>query len=145
MCFELPFFTCKSEPQDCGYLSQMRWVTFVFGGFRENVVYAYLKAAFEEYWSHEEAAIDYLFFDFLIDLGYRRIPHMKKVMDAVPINNIHRDDLQAAMNDALPADAFDSVIKDDTALYKLSWREKYSLTTADGGKSIYAAYLEKEM
>ncbi len=145
MCFELPFFTCKSEPQECGYLSQMRWVTFVFGGWKQNVVYAYLKAAFEEYWANEEAAIDYLFFDFLIDLGCRHISHMKKALEAVPINNIHRDDLQAAMNNALPADAFDDVIKDDTVLYKLSWRETYSLTTADGQESIYAAFLGKEM
>ncbi len=145
ICFELPFFTCKSEPQDCEYLSKMRWVTFVFGGWKGNVVYVYLKAAFEEYWSHEPAAIDYLFFDFLIDIGYRRIPHMRKVMDAVPINNIHRDDLQAAMNEALPAEAFDNVIKRDTVLYKLSWREIYSPRVSDGQKSIYTAFLEKEL
>ena len=61
------------------------------------------------------------------------------------INNIHRDDLQAAFNAKLPADQFDNIIKDDTVLYKLSWRETYSLSTAEGRKSIYAHFLEMDI
>ena len=52
--FELPFFTCKSNPTSCGYLSQMRWTTFVLGGWRGNVFYRFIKEAFEEYWSQEQ-------------------------------------------------------------------------------------------
>ena len=66
--FELPFFTCKSNPTSCGYLSQMRWTTFVLGGWRGNVFYRFIKEAFEEYWSQEQAAVDYLFFDYLIEV-----------------------------------------------------------------------------
>lgn len=143
--FEMPVFTCKSETQDCGYLSKMRWVTFVLGGYAGNMFYRYLKAAFEEYWSKEKAAIDYLFFDHIIELGWNEIPAVKVALESVPLNNVHRDDLQAAMNAALSADQFDDVLCEDTVLYKLSWRETYSPVTAEGEKSVYAAFLEKEI
>lgn len=139
--FELPFFTCKSEECDCGYLSRMRWVTFCIGGYKNNIVFTFLKRAFEEYWKNHDNAIDYLFFDHLIDIAYNNVPAIKKFIDSVPINNLHRDDLQAAMNEALPGDSFDNIIKDDTVLYKLSWRESYSEKTADGQESVYGHFL----
>lgn len=140
--FDLPFFTCKSNPSSCGYLSQMRWTTFVLGGWRGNVFYGFIKEAFEEYWSKEQVAIDYLFFDYLIELARCEIPAISVCMENVQINNLHRDDLQAAMNQALPATAFWYVIQEDTTIYKLSWREEYSAKTKSGEKSIYQYFLE---
>lgn len=142
LCFELPFFTCKSPRRPCGYLSEMRWVTFCLGGWKGNVFYRFLTDAFERYWRDNPCAIDYLFFDHLIELAYERIPAIHDLMDAVPENNLHRDDLQAAMNAALPAADFDSVIQPDTTLYKLSWRETYSTETPNGVASIYSFFLE---
>lgn len=92
--FELPFFTCKSNPTSCGYLSQMRWTTFVLGGWRGNVFYRFIKEAFEEYWSQEQAAVDYLFFDYLIEVARCEIPAISMFLKKVPNNNLHRDDLQ---------------------------------------------------
>ena len=67
----------------------------------------------------------------------------KKMIDNVPINNIHRDELQAAMNAAEKARKFHEIINSNTVLYKLSWRETYSLKTADGEESIYSYFLKK--
>lgn len=139
--FELPFFTCKSNPTSCGYLSQMRWTTFVLGGWRGNVFYRFIKEAFEEYWSQEQAAVDYLFFDYLIEVARCEIPAISMFLKKVPNNNLHRDDLQAAMNQAIGSENFEQVIKSDTVLYKLSWRETYRLRTIDGSESIYQYFL----
>lgn len=140
--FELPLFTCRSEPQPCGYISQMRWTTFVLGGWKGHTFYRYLKTAFETYWQHSDTAIDYLFFDYLIELARQEIPSIRQALEAVPLNNPHRDDLQAAMNAALPAGELENVLHPDTTLYKLSWRESYALKDAQGGKSIYTAFIE---
>ena len=70
-----------------------------------------------------------------VDSGSSREIH------AVAENTPHRDDLQAAMNAALPAEQFENVINKDTTLYKLSWRETYSELTADGKPSIYNRFL----
>lgn len=139
--FEIPVFTCKSEYRESGYLSHYQWTTFCLGGWKENVFYAFLKDAFEQYWSQNDFAIDYLFFDDLIYLAKKHIKAVRDFLDAVPINTEHRDDLQAAMNAALPASEFDHVIQSDTPIYKLSWRETYSETTKDGGESVYGYFL----
>lgn len=143
--FECSFFTCKSGIVECRFISLMRWTTFVFGGWKGNAVYGYLKEALEQYWQLHSTAVDYLFFDHLIELGYEQLPAVKKLIDSVPINNLRRDDLQAAMNRAATPDEWDDIVQSDTVLYKLSWRERYSLTTSDGQDSIYAHFLKRKM
>ena len=140
--FTKPFFTLKSEYRVSRYLSHYEWVTFCLGGFKENVLYSFLKEAFENYWEKEESAIDYLFFDSLIFVAKKHIPFVNELMNSVEINTPHRDDLQQAFNDRLPASEFWNVIKEDTALYKLSWRETYFEKTVDGMDSVYGYFLK---
>lgn len=142
--FELSFFTLKS-PYKSGYLSKYQWVTFCLGGWRGNQFYSFMKEAFEEYWSKNDYAIDYLFFDYLIYLAKENCSYIRQLMDSVPENTPHRDDLQAAMNAALPAEQFSQVIQEDTEIYKLSWRETYSEKTNDGKQSLYAYFLDMEI
>lgn len=140
--FHLPIYTCKGTlGNPNGYISRYRWTSFCFGGYRGNVMARYMQAAFDIYWWQNDKAIDYLLVDYLIDLGYRRIAAVRLMLDAVPENNLHRDDLQAAMNAALPASELGNVLHPDTTLYKLSWRETYSETAADGSDSIYCLFL----
>lgn len=140
--FEFPLYTLKSKYcENTRYTSKYQWVTFCLGGWRGNIFYSFLKEAFEVYWSQNEYAIDYLFFDYIIDLARKNIPSIKKNMDKIPINTPHRDDLQAAMNAQLPAEDFEKIIKDDTGLYKLSWRESYSEVTTDGKESVYGYFI----
>lgn len=143
-CFSKTFFTCKSEWKESSYLSNYQWVTFCLGGWQHNVFFQFMKEAFECYWKTEDIAIDYLFFDDLIYLAKENISIIRKIMEEVPINNIHRDDLQAAMNAALPAEEFWNVVRKDTTLYKLSWRESYQQKTADNQESVYGYFLRLE-
>lgn len=139
--FTNSFFTCKSEPIESRYLSKFRWTGFCLGGWKQHVFFRFLKEAFECYWVSEEVSIDYLLMDYLFETAYRHLPVVKKCMDEVVPNNLSRDDLQAAMNMALPASSWENVIKNDTVLYKLSWRETYSLKTETGEQSIFDYYL----
>lgn len=141
LCFELPVFTLKGPVRKSMYISDYRWVTFCLGGWKGNLFYRFLVDAFETYWRNNLYAIDYLFFDYIIYTVYNMLPEVRKQFDSIPDNNIRRDDLQAAMNAALPAEQFKKIIKVDTSLYKLSWREKYSLKTFDGKQSIYHYFL----
>lgn len=140
--FKLPFFTCKSNPIECSYISKMRWTTFVLGGWKGNLFFSFIKEAFEIYWLKEEVAIDYLFFDYLIELARCEIPAILMQMENVPVNNLHRDDLQSAMNNNLPWRCWDNVLKEENVLYKLSWRECYRIKTDNGEDSIYKFFLE---
>lgn len=139
--FHFPFFTLKSPYKESRYVSKYQWVTFCLGAWKNNQFYKFVKEAFEVYWLENDVAIDYLFFDYIILLAKQNCPYIKQLMDNVPNNELHRDDLQAAMNLKLPAEHFYDVIQEDTGLYKLSWREKYSEKTEDGAMSIYAFFL----
>lgn len=140
--FEYPFFTCKSELRKGYYLSDFQWVTFCLAGWKHNVFYRFIKEAFEYYWRAQDTAIDYLFFDDIIYIAKETIPSIRTLMENVPLNNLHRDDLQAAMNAALPAEMFWNVVKEDTVLYKLSWRETYPQKTQDGTPTVFDYFLK---
>lgn len=140
--FDVPFFSCKSKENECGYISKMRWTSFIMGGYQSNAVTNFMKNAFEKYWQLHETSIDYLLVDYLINLAYEEIPHIRALIDQIPINNIHRDDLQNAMNDRLPAKEFNNILKNDTVLYKLSWRESYFLDTINSEESVYSYFLK---
>ncbi len=143
--FAMPLFTCKNEVPSGKYLSRMQWTTFVLGGWKGNVFFRCLKGAFEAYWQQEETAIDYLFFDHLIALARDQVPAAGRLLAQVNANNPHRDDLQAAMNRAAAAVEWDSIVRPDTVLYKLSWRETYSETTPTGEESVYGYFFKKEI
>lgn len=139
--FRMPVFTCKGRNGDGNYISDYRWTSFCFGGWKNQVLFRFMHSAFEAYWTGNPVAIDYLLVDYLINLGYTKVTAIAAALDDVPENNLARDDLQAAMNAALPADQFDSVIADDTVFYKLSWREIYDEEAIDGQDSIYKYFL----
>lgn len=140
--FQMPVFTCKSPEKECGYISRYRWTSFCFGGFQDGILFRFMRDAFDTYWQRNEKAVDYLLVDYLIETACSQIPTIRVLLEAVPENNLHRDDLQAAMNAALPASSFETVLQEDTSLYKLSWREKYRKCTEDGRESIYVRFLD---
>lgn len=140
--FRQKLFTCKGRTGSGEYYSDYRWTAFCFGGYRGNVVFRFMQAAFDAYWRDHPVSIDYLLVDYLIYMVYRNNPTACKLFDELPLNNLHRDDLQAAMNEAVPASQIDQIITQDTFLYKLSWREKYQPTTKDGRESVYGAFLK---
>jgi hypothetical protein len=83
-----------------------------------------------------------LFLDYIIKLFYSENKTCANMIDSIQENNLRRDDLQAAMNAALPASRIHQIIQPDTVLYKLSWREKYETQTQDGRESVYGAFLK---
>lgn len=139
--FCYPFFTLKSPYKESRFVSKYQWVTFCLGAWKNNLFYSFVKEAFEKYWYENDIAIDYLFFDYIILLAKQNCSYISQLMDNVPNSELHRDDLQAAMNEALSAEQFYNVVQDDTGLYKLSWRENYSKTTTKGEMSVYAFFL----
>ena len=140
--FRLPVFTCKGRTIDVDYWSDYKWTVFCIGGYRGNVMFRALQALLESYWQSNRVAIDYLFLDHTIKLLCSTHETCGKLIDIIQENNLRRDDLQAAMNAALPASQIDQIIQPDTVLYKLSWREKYKTQTEDGKESVYGAFLK---
>ena len=146
-CFEKRFFTLKDE-KIAGpslYNSAGRWTTFVIGGWKGSKLFRFLKNSFEEYWKNNDTIIDYLMADYLIEIAYNRFPDVRESMDALPANNLNRNKLRDAMMENVSKEEFSEVVKADTVFYKLSYKSKYGLKTADGKETIYAALLKNEI
>jgi len=143
--FSFPLFTCKGPVRKSKFISDYRWAVFCLGGHKGNIFYRYLADALDVYWRSCDYAVTYWFFDHIIKVAYDQIPCIRRLLEQLPDNNIHRDELQKAMNAGLAADAFDSVIYDDTCFYKLNWKTKCLVTTKDGQASIYARFLLEPM
>ena len=140
--FQMPVFTCKSPEKNCGYISRYRWTSFCFGGFQDGLLFRFMRDAFDAYWGKNKTAIDYLLVDYLIEMAMSQIHAVNNLLCSVPENNLRRDDLQAAMNAALPESNFHHLIQEDTTLYKLSWRETYLEQTKDGQPTVYDYFLK---
>lgn len=140
-----PLFTCKGKTGDSRYISDYRWTGFCIGGNQGHVLFRFMSAALGTYWETHKAAVDYLLVDYTLNLGYSMIASIRQGIDLIADNNLRRDDLQAAMNDAVPAEEWSTVVQPDTVFYKLSWRETYRETTQDGKDSIYRYFLNKEI
>ena len=143
--FTAPIFTCKGIVGTGKYISNYRWTSFCFGGYSGHLLFKYMQDAFDEYWKKHSVAIDYLLVDYIIATAYNNIPAIRQDLDSVPINNPQRDMLQEAMNAGLPASQFDTVVQQETWIYKLSWRETYNETATDGTQSVYGHFIHSDI
>lgn len=143
--FTYDVFTIKSKSAENKfnkkYISNGRWVTYCIGGRAGTSLFQFLRSAFEEIWSTENYNIDYLMFDYLIDIAYSTLPEVRDAMLLIPESNPHRSALHNAMCEDRPASELDNVLYPDTVLYKLSWKSLYGMKTASGEESVYARWL----
>jgi len=140
--FDFPVFSLKGPVRDSEYVGNYRWSTFCLGGWKGNVFYRFLADALDLYWSINDYAITYLFFDSIIYWAYCNIPAVKQLIDSIPDNNTHRHSLQEAMEVGLPASEMEAVMHQSTSFHKLSWKGKWALTTECGEPTVYAKFLE---
>lgn len=142
-CFSYPFFSCKSGSA-FGYIANGKWTAYFIGGWKNNLIFSFVKEAFEEYWRNNVYTIDYFLIDYLIYMAYISIPAAKEMIDRVPINNQHRFFLRDAMLSEKAAADFSKYIYEDTYIYKLSYKALYGMETIDGEESIFSYLLRKK-
>lgn len=143
--FQTSFFTCKSDYPTPGCVSSNRWTTFCLGGSEGNILFQALKDFFLCYWSKESCAIDYLFFDDVIELALEMVPQIRQEINNVPANNIRRDELISRFYDPWSELAVKDLIDSDTVLFKLGYRENRYLQEYDskGQSTVYSAFIKE--
>lgn len=127
--FENAIYSGKSKPIHSKYISGYKWTTFMLAGNKNNVLFEYLCDFFLAYWQKESVAIDYLFFDHLINLAYENFPIVKKQIDEIPFNTVTRDYLAKAFYQKYSPELFNEIYDSETWFYKVSWREPFPLLT----------------
>lgn len=77
---------CRYDKKDLN-VSRNRWTSFFWvSPWPEHIFFRFLSDFWREYWKDQDTLIEYLLIDYVIDLGYRTIPLIRRELDAVDEN-----------------------------------------------------------
>ena len=134
--YGMRFFTVKDERSSYKFQSRGRWNCQVFGSsMRHYGLFNILRQLMENYWDKFDAAIDYLFFDSLIDWVLEENDTIMKDLYDIHVNNTHMHELLGMIN--MPYK--DSLVKEwekDTFLYKLTYKLNF-MEQVNGADTFY--------
>lgn len=72
------FFTLR------GYNDKPYWTSFFVASAKGNIVSKFMMEFYYIYWKNENALIEYLLIDDLLQIGYEEIPTIKSCIDKIP-------------------------------------------------------------
>ena len=93
------------------------------------------------YWEKYNIVIDYLLTDYFINYLYDNYEQIRKLIDNVPINNIHVNDLFEIINNEYKEEEI-NILREDTFIYKLTWKDFINYKKEN---SVYKCFIEKDM
>lgn len=84
-CYEKTLYTgkCKYNKKDYN-VSRNRWTTYFWvSPWPEHTLFRFISDFWQAYWKDHDTLTEYFLTDYVIDLGYRTIPFIRKELDAV--------------------------------------------------------------
>lgn len=116
------FYSIKQNmPDNYRYVSGYKWTGFCMGGFKGNILNSFVRDIFKAYHQREKGLIDYFLIDYIIALGYKNIPSIKKLIDDVPYSNPDLYYIQKNMLLHINKEEFEQVLH-RTSIFKLNRR-----------------------
>ncbi|MBE5060210.1 hypothetical protein INF25_05335 [Megamonas funiformis] len=139
--FNYEFYTIKREQKDDIFISNYRWTSFFLIAKPRSLLFKYLLNMNYYYWEKYNIVIDYLLTDCFINYLYDNYEQIRKLIDDVPINNIHVNDLLEIINNEYKEEKI-NILRENTFIYKLSWKEFIDYKKEN---SVYKYFVEKDM
>lgn len=139
--FKRPFYSCKSNNKSL-FITQCKWSNFFLYAPKHSAIFAFTREIFFAYIKREKRFIDYFLMDYIMYLGYITYPKMKKIIDAVPINNKNVHNLSPILNHKLDINIWTQLTK-NTYLFKLNWKTIYVEKTGDN--LSYWGYIKQKI
>lgn len=140
-----PFFTCRAVTQRRVQMSRSRWVGYLLAGQRDFPLFAFTRDFLLEYWSKADKAVDYLLMDYIFELAYETIPCVREAIDALPDNNLLRNELNACLGEPYQPEQFRRFTEGDTMFYKLSWKFGSKATRTPEGSLTNYGHMRQEL
>lgn len=106
-------------------------------------VYATILDYLTEYWRRSDFLIDYLLVDYLTVLAQRYDPYIGDSFLTVEPNNPCCDDLFKHLREPFEREKWEEISR-DTDLFKLSWKQNYSVDI-DGKRTFYGALIDGDL
>lgn len=132
------FFTLAFEKPLWGMdIMRGRWSSSLLGANkRHSPVFQFMTEALWLYWERMNETIDYFFWDYILDSGYRHITDIRAEVDSARTNSNQVYDLQLELNQRI-SDRDIERLKTDSVFYKINRRNEYVKKTKHGFKTFY--------
>ena len=122
--WNLLFYTLKQKfPCNKTFISLYRWSTFFQGGVKNNLLHCFLRDFLHLYYKNVKAQIDYFLTDYIIDIGYRYVPAIRKMVDEVPYSCQGIHELRKILYTTLNLDKLNVLLKQNYA-FKLTYKNQ---------------------
>lgn len=137
-CFSQQFFTLAFDKPLWGMdIMRGRWSSSLLGAHdRRSTVFQFMTEALWLYWEQMDETIDYFFWDYILDAGYRHLPEIRAAVDGSPLSPSQVYDLQLEMNQRISRTDIES-LKEKSVFYKINRRNEYRKTTEHGCLTFY--------
>ncbi len=118
------------------------WCGFSMAGPKNSIVFRYMCDAFSYWWAHYDTIIDYVLIDYILWTGFRLVPAIHEVIDAVPDNNPDIFEMYQVLNQPYTPELYARVTANNT-LHKLTYKMDLFKETPDGAQTLYGYLLEQ--
>ena len=88
------------------------WCGFSMADPKNSIVFRCMNDAFSYWWEHYDTIIDYVLIDYILWTGFRHIPAIHDVIDAVP-NNPTIFEMYADLNEPCPLELYARLIRNN--------------------------------
>jgi len=123
--FEMPWWIAKGMGKS-HIFTRNHIGPFGLSGFaaqKGNIVPAYMKTMLLEYWKKETKLLHYHLMNAWFDLGYASVDEIKKLIDAIPLNNPHAVELKELQDMPFDELKWQDITKNGLAFFKMNWKK----------------------
>lgn len=117
------------------------WCGFSMAGPKNSIVFEYMKDAFAKWWEDYDTIIDYVLIDYILLSGYKNVPAIAEIINAVPDNNEDIFEMYQVLNQPYSEELYLRLTKRNV-MHKLTYKMDLYKETSDGKMTLYG-YLHK--
>ena len=117
------------------------WCGFSMAGPKGSVVFRFMKDAFAKWWANFDTVIDYVLIDYLLLTGFRHVPAIHEIIDAVPDNNEDIFAMYGKLNQPYTEEQYRELTRRNV-MHKLTYKMDLQKQTENGELTLYG-YLWK--
>lgn len=123
--YDHPFFSINQGNKRKWVVTKDKWSICVLAGERGSLIFDYWYDMLLEYWTNEDISIGYLMSDCILAIGYEDIEEIRKVIDAVPVNNINCFEIVDKYGNEIAEDKYFEDIINSNNMFKLTYKQDF--------------------
>ena len=133
-------FYCQRMVGNTAYVTREacrgNWCGFSMAGPKNSIVFRYMSEAFSRWWAQYDTIIDYVLIDYLLWSGFKAVPAIHAVIDAVPDNNEDIFEMYQVLNQPYSRELWERLTRRNV-MHKLTYKMDLQTRTADGELTLY--------